>query len=80
MNLPAIFGNRNNEGILKNPGDKFEARIRNIMAHQIRKMDKKFIEEQGGRKLENVMTTLFELNGVEPGLYDRINELILNEI
>ena len=27
MNLPAIFGNRNSEGILKNPGDKFEARI-----------------------------------------------------
>ena len=27
MNLPAIFGSGNSEGILNNPGDRFEARI-----------------------------------------------------
>lgn len=59
---------------------KFEYGVRNILSHQISKMDRTFIEEKGGLSLDKVLQLLFELNRVEKGLYDRINEAILEEL
>lgn len=58
----------------------FEYGVRNLLSHQISKMDRNFIEEKGGMSLDKVLSTLFELNGVEKGLYNRINKVILEEL
>lgn len=61
---------------------KVEENCRNGMAHQLLASTRKRIEDKiGGHSLEDVMGLFFELHGnMEPGLYDRINALILEKL
>lgn len=55
-----------------------EDKCRNKLAHGLKPVKRATLEREGGMGLEEVMQTLFELHGgMTPGLYDRINEEIL---
>ena len=59
-----------------------EAQVRNTLAHEIKSSPKKSIEKQCGITFERIMKYLFELYGedVKPGLYKRINMMIVQSI
>ena len=58
----------------------FEKRARNKVAHQIVKVTAADLNKMGKMKPAEVLKGLFELNDIEPGLYDRINTLILERL
>ena len=54
---------------------------RNPIAHQLTSSARRSLERQGGMSLEDAMESLFSLHGsVEPGLYDRVNNRIIDEL
>lgn len=57
--------------------DKFETGARNIVAHEVVRIEKSEIEHAGGITLQEVMGALFELNHVKPGKFDELNSLIV---
>lgn len=59
---------------------QFESRSRNQLAHEIVKVSKDELERCGGLTLEQVMQHLFDLNEVEPGLYDRLNKETIDNL
>lgn len=59
---------------------KFEKDARNDLAHRIVAINKEQLEKKGGMRLEDVMSQLFELNGVEPGLYEKKNEELIRQL
>lgn len=54
-----------------------ERNARNSLAHEVREVNKRNLERSGRLSLEEAMRYLFELNGGEEGLYDRVNERIM---
>ncbi len=57
---------------------KLESGARHPLAHTTCRAEKESLEKAGGMKLEDSLDALFKLNKVEPGLYKRINEAIIN--
>lgn len=59
---------------------ELERRSRNSLAHEIREVNKRDLEQSGGLSLEEAMRYLFELNGGQRSLYDRVNERIITAL
>jgi hypothetical protein len=59
---------------------KLELKSRNYLAHEIKRVDKKLIEKQGGITLEDALKYLFELNEMQSGLYTRISDYIISRL
>lgn len=58
-----------------------EKNCRNPLAHTLKASPKAALERLCSMKLEDIMSTLFELHGSsEPGLYDRINQRIIDSM
>jgi hypothetical protein len=57
---------------------KMERKIRNVVAHQIEKIDKDALEKQAGLSMDRAMRFMFELANVKPGLYQRINRKMID--
>lgn len=58
-----------------------EKNCRNVLAHTLKASPKPALEKMCGMALEDIMKTLFELHGsAQPGLYDRINRLIIGNM
>lgn len=58
-----------------------EKGCRNLLAHTLKTSSKKTLESLCKMKLEDVMANLFMLHGsAKPGLYDRVNRLIVDNI
>lgn len=58
-----------------------EKNCRNPLAHTLAASPKTVLEKQCGMKFEDIMSTLFELHGqAKPGLYDRVNQRIIDSI
>lgn len=58
-----------------------EKNCRNSLAHALKASSKAALERSCSMKLEDIMSTLFELHGsAKPGLYDRINQRIIDSM
>ena len=58
-----------------------EKNCRNTIAHTLAASSKAALERSCSMTLEDIMSTLFELHGqAKPGLYDRINQRIIDSI
>ncbi len=68
-----------------------ERKCRNYLAHTLTQSSKESIEKKAGMSLDDIMKTLYEVYEIakmselqnvsaEPGLYDRINELIVAQL
>lgn len=58
-----------------------EKNCRNSLAHTLKASSKAALERSCSMSLENIMSALFELHGqAKPGLYDRINQRIIDSI
>lgn len=58
----------------------FESGIRNKLAHELTRSSKEALEQGGSITLDEVLASLFELNDVQPGLYARINQAIIDAL
>ncbi len=58
-----------------------EKNCRNSLAHTLKASSKAALERSCSMKLEDIMSTLFELHGsAKPGLYNRINQRIIDSM
>ncbi len=57
---------------------ELEEGARHPLAHTTCRAEKEPLEKAGGMNLEDSLRALFELNNVKPGLYQRINEAIVD--
>ena len=58
----------------------FEREVRNPAAHEIRAITSSFAQDAGGMGFSDVMGMLYNVNGVKSGLYDRINQRIMQSL
>ncbi len=56
---------------------KLEEGARHPLAHTTCRAEKEKLEAAGGMTLEDSLEALFKLNNIKPGLYDRINQAII---
>jgi hypothetical protein len=58
----------------------FESGIRNKLAHELTRSSRDALEQKGGITLDEVLASLFALNDIQPGLYARINQAIIDAL
>jgi hypothetical protein len=58
----------------------FESGVRNKLAHEITRSSRDALEKKGGITLDKALASLFALNDIQPGLYARINQAIIDAL
>ena len=59
---------------------RFEKKVRNGLAHEIREVRRERIEEEGGMPLQEVLDSLMKLTGSRSGYYDDLNKGLLGQL